>query len=149
MGRSVPLDEKDEVPLGFDRLQGLLAHLQDRGMDCALHRFAAGVAPGLVTVAPPAAAVLISAAKRGEAADFTALRKTYASAAQAAGAIGLRHGAANAAALLTAYAACHPDAHTAATETSRMARLYAELSGGVPESVTQAHLDVLAAGSTS
>lgn len=141
-----------EAPLGRTRLEGLLAHLASGAHTTVLRAFAreaarvAGAAAtnkGLREILSTAEAAI--ADPDFDVSRLEAVRSEYRGTASAAGAVGLAHRASNAASFLAAYAACHPDAHAAATEAARMAYLYGELSrdGLTADATTQVLLDWL------
>ena len=147
-GRALVHSLDGEAPLGLVRLGPLLAHLRDRRYTVQLRQFAADVAGGL----PHANARLVEAAQRAAheeargdsfAARLAAVRSALSGAATAASSVGLRHGASNAASFLSGYEACAPDAFDAAVGASRMAVLFAEMSGGDGDAATRGHLDRL------
>ena len=143
-GRALVVGADGDAPLGLVRLGPLLAHVRGAGREAALRQFAADVAGGLRW----ADADLVEAAwraARGEATadDLAAVREQKRGVATAASAIGLRHGAANAASFMSAYEACAPDAYAAAAGASRMAVLFAELHGDDAAETTRAHIDRL------
>ncbi len=127
-------------------LDARLAALGDAGSTGVLRRFAADAALAVLRRAPGGAPPLIDAADRaarGEAVDLASLRAEYQGTAMAAGTIGMRHGAANAPAFLAAYAACAPDAYTAATGAAEMVRRHGELAKLDAGEVERELLDLL------
>lgn len=100
-------------------------------MPDVLRQSAVEAALSVLAGAPHAARRLIDAAERasrGEAVDLADVRAPLSGTACAASLIGLKHGAANAAAFLAAWSACAPDAESAAADARRFASLYATLS---------------------
>ena len=156
-GRAIAAEEDGtEAPLGLDRLDALLTHLAAEGHHALLRRFAVWTAAtvpeakgaGPLLEAARADATAWEATTAADPPDVSALkaaRDRVAGAAMAASAVGLRHGAANAAAFLAAYEAAQPDPRAAAGGAARMVRLHAELAadGAAPVAVTQQQLDWL------
>lgn len=147
-GRAIVANDDGEVPLGLDRLHGLLDHLAERGERALLRAFLLACVDRLPTYGSDQAALFVDAARRGDAEALAQLRHDYTHVSMAAGAIGLRRGARNAATYLAAFAATDPDIRKGAAYAAQMERLHAEMSANdsdvpLPAVVTQTQIDWL------
>ncbi len=152
-GRVITFDPGDldsgESLLGSDRLNALIAHLEAAGASGLLRRFALHAAERSAARFPDTGADLRAQARAAlddpDPEVLQQIRDAHHGTAMAAGAVGLPHRASNAATFLASFAACHPDAASAAREAARMAHLWAELcdTAPAPDEITQQLLDWL------
>lgn len=150
-GRTIAVDESGEVPLGLDRLSGLLDHLANRGAHGLLRAFTLACVERMPDYGSEHTRLFVDATLRDDTATLRHLRMQYTHVSMAASGVGLRNGARNAAAYLAAFAATDPDVHAGAAVAAQMERVHAELSIGrpepsrvpLPDEVTQTQIDWL------
>ena len=138
-GRPIAVFAQDEEQQGPpELLWQLIDHLGARGRDDILRRFAFSCGSALEQGAPPSAARMLKAAQsvlqgHKPASWLKVVRDDLRSMATAATVVGLRHGAANAAAFMGIYACLNENAAHAATDAARMQQEWAVLKARYDE----------------
>jgi hypothetical protein len=129
-GRSILIDPDtgEQVTLDDDRLEPALHTLDEGGHGGVLRAFARACVLALDTPHTKPIAQILACPDDPEARER--LRTRYRGTSMAASAVGLAHGAPNAAALMAAYALVEEEPLGAALMASRMARLFAGMKGG-------------------